>query len=151
MLKLKIADYFEKLVNRIDLKAEKLLIDQTLPESEVKKINKERDELLAMIRKIEKFNYEAFDLIESSKFENTSDHDLNALLFPKFAFLLDSIRVESFQHQILGCLIVTNRFFTDQQVTLYTELISNYCNAAPVNSVDHLKKFFNVNSGSRVK
>jgi hypothetical protein len=157
MSKLRISNYFDELVNTIDLKAERLLLsNQKMTDAQSNKINLERSELISAIRSAEQLNYHHFDSLERQFLENKTESELNETLFQKFAFLLDSDEVQIGSHQTsLGYLVLTDRYLNDSQISLYKELISNFSNiksqsGTKIALIDNKNNFFDLDQTSKV-
>jgi hypothetical protein len=157
MLKIKIFEYFDELVNKIDLKAERLLLGkQKLTNVQSEKINRERTELIEAIRNAEQYNYHHLNSLDRAHFENKTDSELYEIIFPKFTFLLDSDEAKIESQRTLGCIVLTDKFMTVSQVALYKELISNFSDkktrldSSKSLLISSKNNFFNLDQTSKV-
>jgi hypothetical protein len=119
IFKLKLVDYFDGLINEIDLRAEELLVENNKSSGPCKdKINSFRNSLISKIKEIESFNL--------SKIQNAHTPEFSQSCFviynKEFEFLSESELVDG----NFAYLIITDRHFTPENVTVYKNLLGFY-------------------------
>ena len=132
--KLIVAGYFDSVINKIDLNAETLLADRTMKDTERDNLNLIREEMIECIKKIKLSHLKQLDdnkertrdLFEQlSQLNNFIDDvkigQLVNQLFCKFCIYIEFIYSSLYQHKFhdkaaLGALIITNRYFTPDQI-----------------------------------
>jgi hypothetical protein len=113
--RLRVADYFDSLVNEIDLKAETLLAedlgrDETL-------INTKREVFINEIKQLQEVNLNNLDLNESED-----------LTFSNFAFMIDKNQLGcsdelSYLDNLFGYLVKTGSFLNTESVDCFKQLL----------------------------
>jgi Leucine-rich repeat (LRR) protein len=123
--RLKIADYFDKLINAIDLKSETAMLTHGQNET---LINARRMELIAKIKQVQEFNL-----------KNLSSSDKP---FLKYSFIVDKVGSRDKINEPFGFLITLDDFFmTDEQLKFYTEF-TEFFNTEKAFSVNTASFFF---------
>jgi hypothetical protein len=120
LLRMQIVDYFDSLINQIDLKAEQLLIE--LP-SDHEFINSKRAEFIHEIKQIEAYNL-----------NNLNE---NEPVFKKFAFIIDQNELGTYADlsQIdskFGYLVKMDRFITPGSLECFREALKMIQNETEV-------------------
>jgi hypothetical protein len=115
--KIRISEYFEALINKIDLVVETRAADNQLDTNLLTTLNKQRDDL------IKKINYvQAYNLRVLSDLDKNTDQELNNEdLFPKFCFVVQ-VPESLAKKQISFRLIVTDKYLTEGQIECFEEL-----------------------------
>jgi hypothetical protein len=117
MFKIRISDYFDSLISKIDVVVESKVAKNQLDTNLLSKLNKQRDDFIKEINYVQAYNLRALSDLDSKPNEELSNDEL----FPKFCFV---IKVpEKFSQNEIGLrLIVTDKYLTECQIeckTLY--------------------------------
>jgi hypothetical protein len=83
--KLKVCEYFDNLVNRLDLAVEGAITDNYHDTNLEDELNKQRDVFIKEIRYVETYNLRALSDMDIKPGEVLSDEEL----FPKFCFFIE--------------------------------------------------------------
>jgi hypothetical protein len=98
-----IADHFDEVINKIDIKTETLLLDQSLTRERVNELNKARQEQIDKIKEIEKLNL--------------SKHGFNLSVYEdKWSFLINDAslnfakKIDKIKRELISvdCLLLEN-------------------------------------------
>ena len=129
-VRLRIVDYFESLVNQIDLKAETLIIDLRY-EKEESLINEKRKQFIDEIKQIEDFNLRNLNNLNVENLSLLSEEEANDKVFAKFCFIVYKSCMEfSNLSQIdstLGFLILLEKYIRKDKLQRYKELLKLSC------------------------
>jgi len=119
--RLLITNYFELLINEIDINAEVILLHSNLLDEEQKEINQIREKFIRKIKEIEEKNLNEYDLNSSNiekqvklirKDDSNREIRLFELLFQSsFCFFLNSDKLPKLFEFKLGILIVNKNPF----------------------------------------
>jgi hypothetical protein len=112
--KLKVCEYFDNLINRLDLVVETLISKSSDDPGLVDKFNKQRDEFLKEIRDVEAFNLRSTSGMHIKLGEVLTEQEL----FPKFCFFVEHAR-EKVDLEIGLRLIVSDKFLSEGQIKSY--------------------------------
>jgi hypothetical protein len=126
--KLKIAEYFDALVNRLDMAVETSINRNCYNEQLKCEHNKQRDAFLAEINQAQDFNLRALSKKEIAPNQKLGNEDL----FAKFCFFIDyvqknneCINLEQQVSENIGLrLIVTDKYLTEEQIKCYDEVFN---------------------------
>jgi hypothetical protein len=128
--RIKICDYFDKLINKVDFVVEISIIDNQHDEDLISSLNKKREAIITEIRQVEAFNLKVLSIDSISPDEKPNDKDL----FKKFCFFIESTSSSSTREketynydelaeQEIGLkLIVTERHLTEDEITCFKEV-----------------------------
>jgi hypothetical protein len=129
--KIKICDYFDALINRLDLVVETAIIDNNHDQKLIDQLNHMRNVLLNEIRYIQAYNLRALSDLNT----NQEDAELtNEDLFPKFCFFVElpetsCERAYSYMDlvgsEISLRLIVLDKYLTEAQIKRYKSVFLN--------------------------
>lgn len=142
MLKLKITDYYDFLINTIDLKTELLLNNSKLNNNAQynSSVNSERQTLIDAIKKVEKINLQQnFELLDYQEKEDKDDN-LNRLLFKnKYCFF-----IEKCDKSLLDVyLVIAHEYMNKEQTEMYKEFF-NFLNNKRTCYLDSKNIFFDL-------
>ncbi len=119
---LMIDDYFCDIVNKIDLKTEKLLMRNNFTKNEADKINLKREEFIRAINRVKDYNFENLIVPNASSDAKIED------LIVKFCFIFDYLQPyekanqEKYNDLIddeLGYLIICDKYVSEKTLELY--------------------------------
>ena len=74
--RIKICDYFDKLINKVDFVVEISIIDNQHDEDLISSLNKKREAIITEIRQVEAFNLKVLSIDSISPDEKPNDKDL---------------------------------------------------------------------------
>jgi hypothetical protein len=130
--KLKIIEYFDKLVSKLDLAVERSIYQNCYDEELISGLNKQRDAFINDIHQVQDFNLRVLSDKPIKADQELSDEDL----FPKFCFFIEYfektndsiIELDQLVAEEIGFrLIVTDKYLTDGQIECYNKF-SNFNN-----------------------
>jgi hypothetical protein len=125
-----IVDYFDSVINQIDIDAEsKIVLHEKFTDensfNSIKQINSIRNKYLEKIKKIQGFNLNAYDRdkencdIALDKLKKNEKTKRYQILFRKFAFYLNSKSLEHvFSRNTLGLLVVLDWFLAESDLNM---------------------------------
>jgi hypothetical protein len=127
-LKLKIIEYFDKLVNKLDLAVEMAIYQNCYDEQFKCGLNKQRDAFLAEIKDVQDFNLKALSSRDIRPDQELSNEDL----FPKFCFFIEYIKKKNeiieidqqVAEEIDLRLIVSDKYLTEEQIECYDRVFN---------------------------
>jgi hypothetical protein len=129
--KIKLCEYFDSLIHRLDLAVETAIIDNRHDEDLINELNKQRDAFLNEIRRVQAYNLRALSDLNTKPGEELSYDEL----FAKFCFFIkvfnDQDRLAHSYDDLAGVeinlrLIVTDKYLTEAQIKCY-EAVYNFC------------------------
>jgi Leucine-rich repeat (LRR) protein len=135
--KLKIAEYFDVLANKLDLVVEASTDQNCYDKELISGLNKQREAFLSEINECQDFNLKALSNKEIKPDQELNNEDL----FPKFCFFIeyvkkknDSIEIDQQVAEEIGLrLIVTDKYLTEGQIECY-EKVFNSIQLADINA-----------------
>ncbi len=127
-LRLRIVDYFDKLINEIDLKTEKLLCQAKESEDE-KKLNERRKAFIDEIKRIESVNLQRLE-----QYRDFASAENDESLFDSFCFIIPANlkeptktnTINSEMQNELGALMVIDKYLSKESIDCYMELLRCY-------------------------
>ncbi len=129
--KIKICDYFDALINRLDLVVDTAIIDNNHDQELIDQLNHMRNVFLNEIRYIQAYNLRAVSDLNA----DTQDTKLtNEDLFPKFCFFVELPETSNerayFYNDLVRSenglrLIVTDKYLTEAQIKCYKSVFLN--------------------------
>jgi hypothetical protein len=131
--RLKIVDYFDSLVNYIDIKAEKALLEeQNTTNARVDSINENRNRLIETIKQVESINLAHLEKINIGHLENSTgdDEQINRAIFNKFCFRLK--RSNTGYYETTGTfpfkfiLVVTDQYLSRKSIDSFMQFLRYY-------------------------
>jgi hypothetical protein len=135
--KIKLYEYFDGLINRLDLAVETAILENLHDESITNELNKQRDAFLEEIRDVQAFGLKAISDLSTEPGKELTNKEL----FPKFCFLIQiSDDQEIYTHEKLvelelGLkLIVTDTYLTEGQIKCYENFLNFICHQFCVDS-----------------
>jgi hypothetical protein len=137
MNKLRIVEYFDGLINKLDKNVETAIKDNHRDDDLIARLNKQRDEFIKEIRSVEADNMSALKELNVSPSDKLSDDKL----FPKFCFFLkfpEKIEkqmycYEELVEQEIGLkLIVTDKYLSEGQVECFEAMFNLLEQTPPV-------------------
>jgi hypothetical protein len=125
IFRLKIAEYFDSLVNYIDIKAEESLV-QECNNFNKDLINKNRNILIENIKKIESTNLAHLESANINYLESLSEDEekLKAAIFKKFCFKLKR-NTHSATFPFKFTLIITDQYLSKYQIDSFVRFLKN--------------------------
>jgi hypothetical protein len=115
--KIRISEYFDKLISKIDLAVETRAAKNQLDTSLLTSLNKQRDDFIKEINYVQAYNLRALSDLDSKLGEEISNEEL----FPKFCFVVE-VPESLARNEIHSRLIVTDTFLTEGQILCFEEL-----------------------------
>jgi hypothetical protein len=144
--KIKLSNYFDNLINKLDLAVETTIKDYHFDDDLTAQFNNLRDVFLNEIRYVQSYNFRAL-----ADFQIKPDEEItNDELFPKFCFFIKLVPKR--EEQLVACehlpgeeiglrLIVTDKYLTQGQIECFQEvfnLVLVYCKFLETNSTSIL-------------
>ena len=121
--RLRVVEYYDKLVNEIDLKAETFLADETYAD-QAEECEAKRTQFLAELKRVELLNLK---FLETNSLETNSSDE--SIFQPEFCFLVSAkdLRASkknwSTTDSLFGYLITTDRYLSDKNLASYRQLL----------------------------
>jgi hypothetical protein len=121
--KLWLIDYFESLVQQVDIDTETLIVENDLNEAEIEKLNSTRDYYINEIVKAQAKNLSAYDkksqIYEAIVFKDQSEETIDKILkdiFEHYCFLLNKDDLQGVEQNAIGVLFFTRHFLNDSEL-----------------------------------
>jgi hypothetical protein len=129
--RLRVAEYYDLLVNQIDLKAETFLAENELRDEERTLVEGKRSHFLNEIKRIESLN---FKFLDESNFTNDELNHDEAIFKPEFCFIvsgaeLADVAIKNSLNRFdvaFGYLVITDKFLSAEQLACYREVLEKY-------------------------
>jgi hypothetical protein len=137
--KLKIVDYFDSVINKLDLKVEKILSSKACDVEQRNVLNTRRDLFISHIKECELFNLQTLERIKN--LEELDENSPNLKIFVQFCFLIDENISQNKEELGLGFLVITDRFLTNEQLDKYKGLFKF---KHDMSSLEFLNPYFNI-------
>lgn len=118
--KIKIIEYFDAVINEVDISAEILILNETC-EKIIEKANSTRKKFIDIIKSIQDFNLECLNS------KQIYDPENDRLLFKKYCFLLDVNLSKNAGEKSLGVLIVINGYINHDLIKYLKYFSLIYC------------------------
>jgi len=121
--KLWIIEYFESLVQQVDIDTETLILENELNEAEIQKLNSTREYYINEIVKTQAKNLSAYEkksesyeaIVSEDQSEETIDKILKEI-FKHYCFLLNKDDLQGVEQNTIGVLIFTRHFLNDSEL-----------------------------------
>jgi hypothetical protein len=121
--KLWIIDYFESLVQQVDIDTETVILENELNEAEIQKLNSTREYYINEIVKAQAKNMSAYEkrsekyeaIVSEDQSEETIDKILKEI-FKYYCFLLNKDDLQGVEQNTIGVLIFTRHFLNDSEL-----------------------------------
>jgi hypothetical protein len=129
---IRLCNYFDKLINRLDLVVETAIRDNYHDKNLENEFNKQRNEFIKEIREVEAYNLTFISNMNLKPGKVLTDKDL----FSKFCFFIEFLQTEKKQvfnyddlvSQEIGLrLIATDKYLTEGQIKYFENLFNYTC------------------------
>ena len=143
VLRIKIVDYYESLIDKVDLKAQALIIKEF---SSVPLINERKKSFTQELKNLEAICLRNFYLTNLMNYRDVPDDVIDDMIFKTFCFIIDSKDL-SFNElnnvdATFGYLVVVDKHLSREKITRYRELLK----FSTKRYLNQINSFFNFNN-----
>jgi hypothetical protein len=129
--RLQIVNYFDKLVNQLDVQTETLLNEQRLTSEEKERLNETRIKFVERIKQVEAFDLSRLESLDLDELKSMSELEVQQALFSQFCFFIHfngfNIELDFYNQKLcsvyLGYLVVIDKFLSPSQLEIYKRLL----------------------------